>query len=373
MLNPIAAPRDGLTVDEVTALLRSPSVAVSSHLETVDPDTLAPMEDVSDLLEAGSVSRDNYATLHGSCSLTLTAPLSTNTLVRPYIVLSDRYGDTSARFNMGAYFVTSPDRPLGGESTAANGFDRLIILNDFVGDSYTVAAGTAYLTAIETILTALGVTASIDPAAAAKTLPSARVWPMEDGLTWLHIINGLLASVGYRAMWSDDYGHFTTAPYVAPGARAPEWEYDTRADDTLVGLTRSVKADTFGAPNRWIFIRDMPAEGAAEDGDGRYVVVNESTGPTSVAAVGRTITQVTHLEAASQADLVVQGDAHVDASANTHNILSMAIEPNPLHWHFDVVSYLDHADSSLLPKQAVRSWSLDLVTGLMAQTWRGVS
>ncbi len=371
MINKTAAPRDGLTDAQVTALLISPAITVASGLEIIDPTNLIATEDISDTLVGGNIRRDNYATLHGSCVLNLSHYLFfTGNLYRPYMNITDKETGVEARFNLGAYFLTNPTAPLHGGTVSADGFDVLLSLHDPVGDTYSLDAGDNYITSVVAILTARGLTATIEPSA--TTLPTGRVWAMDDNLTWLNICNDLLAAAGYRGLWSDENGALRADPYMPPEDRAAEWAYDATNAETIVGADRFLTSDTFQAPNRWVFIRDNPSGGATSSGDGIYEYENTTSGPTSSSILGRVVTKVVRLEAASQTDLVTQAEAIIERDSDLDAILDLSTGPNPLHWHADVVSYADVPTLFLPGKYSARSWQLDLVTGKMEHVWKAV-
>src|SRR5690349_21668045 len=113
------------STEEIEALLIGDSLDVRSGLELVNSD-LTSGEDISDDLLAGTLRRSMYATIHGTCNLTLARLLPWGaSLVRPYMVLSD--AGVSARFDLGVYVLTTPERPLGATPVVydVSGLDRL--------------------------------------------------------------------------------------------------------------------------------------------------------------------------------------------------------------------------------------------------------
>ena len=78
------------------------------------------------------------------------------------------------------------------------------------------------------------------------------------------------------------------------------------------------------------------------------------------------------LSAASQDDLVSQGIAIIERDSDPDAILDLMTGPNPLHWHFDVVSYSDSQAPFIPPKYSARSWELNLTTGKMKHVWKAL-
>jgi hypothetical protein len=369
--NPTDPLRAGFTAAQITALIRdADAIEVGAGLELLDQN-LTVLGDITDDFDGGSVSRNSYATLHGTASLSITAALDwANAIVRPYMTLSD--ATITARFNLGAYYTSAPSRAVKETPVlyAVDGFDILHGLNSPVGEAYAVDTGQAYLTVVGAILAEQGfTTALIDQSAAASVLPAPRVWALDDKTTWLNIINDLLAAVGYMGLWSDWDGRLRAQQYLTPSQRLVEWVYDTDPATSIVLPERTYERDYFNAPNRWVFVRSNNVDGPAPvEGAGIYTFVNDLTGDTSVQARGRVITKVVFVEAADQAGLVSQAQSTIDADTNVQTQVKPSTDPNPLHWHFDRVDINDTAIGQPL-KAMTTQWTLPLDGSPMRQEW----
>lgn len=367
----ISEPRTGMAAQDVIDLIGAPGVRISSGLELINR-SLVWQEDLSDDLKGGSVSRNSYASLHGTCTLGLSRRLDWGAaIVRPYYQMTD--GVTTARFRLGAYFVAAPvhDPEESPPTYEVTGYDILEGLDDPVGDAYSVAAGEGYLARVETILMQRGYTAYIiDQEAAAKVLPVPRAWAFDDNLTWLTIINDLLAAIGYAGIWSDWDGRLRCEPYQPPRQRSPEWYYDVDIADTLLTAKRKVSYDFDRAPNRWVFYRTNDTDGPAPvEGAGMYTYINQSQGDTSVDARGdRTITRPVGLEVADQASLVARAQITIDADMTVPTTVELDIAPMPLHWHFDLITVNDPGIGPTVDA-LVTSWTLPLGGGNGTQSW----
>jgi hypothetical protein len=366
-----------ITSDQRT-LLTGDHLKVSAGLEVLDLN-LGFIEDISDELAGGSISRNMDARIHGTCRLTLSRQLNWGAvLVRPYMTLSD--GDLSARFNLGAYSLTTPERPVGASPALyeVEGYDRLYLLDREVGDTYEVASGVGYLAALRTLISAAGLSGLLlDGTAETKTLPAAMVWPFitersEQPTTWLRIFNDLAAAVNYRGCWADHDGKFRSEPYATPAVRPPEFTFD--ADDvdvTIVGQTRTLIEDIWKVPNQWKFVQQNRTT-VPTDGDGLYTVPNQSTGPTSIDARGglkwvkRTVVDV-----ADQASLVAYGDRVVAADKRTASIIKATTGPFPAAGHHDVFLYVDSELGGTRKVQATE-WEFDLTGSDVTWTWETV-
>lgn len=371
MQPPTDGPRAALTQAQVVTLIEnSPALLVNGGLELVDL-AMNPVLDISDDLVDGTVTRESFNTLHGTASLELARDLDwANAIVRPYVTLTD--GTTSARFNLGGYLANVPRTRYGKtpNTQTVQGVDILHWLNTTVGEAYVVVTGTSYLAAVETILIGRGILAyTIDQTKTAVTLPSNRVWPLDEQTTWLRIVNDLLAAVGYAGIWSDWDGRLRCVPYENPRDRAAEWVYDDGKYTAMMLPTGEIERDFFDVPNQWVAVRSNNIDGPAPiEGNGVYTYVNARTGPTSVEARGGMVrTRFLSVEAADQPSLVARTSAVVDADIITTTAIETQTAPNPLHWHFDRL-YVANSDLPLMDVLSTR-WSLPLTGGLMSHRW----
>lgn len=371
-------PREAFTAPQIQSLLQdAPALTLSGGLEIVDIN-LDVIEDISDSLAGGQVERNSYAIMHGTARFQITRTIDWGgDLLRPYIVISD--GVISPRWNLGVYHPTTPDHSLEEDPPTfdAEGYDILLRLNQPVGDAYSLAAGTAYLTRVEEILIARGYTQYvIDQGAVGTVAPTARVWAFDDNITWLSVVNDLLASIGYAGIWSDWNGRLRCGPYLPPLDRSPEWYYSDDALTTMLSTKRSVSRDYFSTPNRWVFYRSNLVEGATPvEGNGIYTFVNDSVGDTSVdARRGLVITRTEAVDVADQGSLVVRAMQTIQADMDVPTQVNVQTSPNPQHWHFD---RLFLQDSASLPVADVMctQWTLPLPpsTGDQTQVWRVIS
>lgn len=281
----------------------------------------------------------------------------------------------TARFDLGVFVLTTPPRPIG-ESPATydvTGYDLLYLLQQPVGDTYVVPAGTTYLQAVRDVIAASGAGSSVflDGTAQSTPLPGDRVWMLtdSDAATWLRIVNDLLAEIAYRGIWADESGRFRSEPYRDPALRPVEWVHDTGAA-TIFGSSGTETVDVWNAPNWWRGIRKgmsvQPVEGA-----GIYTRENVSTGPSSQDSVGRIVrAEPMWLDAADQASLVAQVDRQVATDMAVTRIIDGSTGPMPIVGHWDI-STIDHPDLGRVKVQT-RSWSLPLSGGDVKQQWEVV-
>ena len=107
-----AAPRESLSAEQVLFLLRdAPAVTFGRGLEVLDL-YLDVIEDISGEFLSGQATRNNQATIHGTCDLIVGRDIDYGQqLLRPYMTLTA--GGVTARFNAGAYVCSAPQADYG--------------------------------------------------------------------------------------------------------------------------------------------------------------------------------------------------------------------------------------------------------------------
>ncbi len=371
-------PRAGFTPDQVRYLIEnSSSFDVDMGVELLTGLDLTVDLDISSSVSEVAVSRNSLANLHASMSMTTVLPLNWGrSLIRPYMTFTGQTALGSAlstmRFYLGAYFTDTaePDLSEIPPRFDVDGYDVLSILDDAVGDAYSVDVGVNYLDAVEEIFANRGVTRYIiDPDARDRTVTSPLVYTMEDNITWLRVVNDLLAGVGYGGVWSDWNGQLRCHLYQSPSERSPEWLMTSDTATTLLTQRRRIQHDYYDTPNRWVFYRTSNTEDPAPaDDDGRWEYINEFQGETSVEARGRIITKVVGLDSADQASLVRAGQSIVDADMAVPTTIPIETAPFPLAWHFDKLNVSDAVLGASLDVLAT-SWQLNLDGSDMSWDW----
>lgn len=378
-----------LLTPEQRAVLTAQNLATSAGCELLRPDLVA-VEDVSDDLLGGAVEWNLYADVHRTARLQLTRALAWGVdLLRPYVTLTDADSGLSARFPVGVFALTTPELAVGQTPVSydVQGFDRLHLLRREVGDSYEVAAGVQVLDAVRGVIADAGLSGvMLDGSVAGTTVPTPMVWPLtsDTAVTWLRVVNDLLALVNYRGVWADENGLLRSEPYVSPSERSPEWTFDADSAETLVAADRTVTFDLWEVPNRWVFVQsNLPGDPPPQpvDGTGRYVVDNVDG---TVLGVSSTVSQATsqssralvwtrtlRYDAASQSALVALGNRRVLGDLRVAQLLDFSTAPMPAAGHADIFTVRDVAAGVNTRVQA-RRWQLDLDGRDMSWQWEAV-
>lgn len=390
-----AGPRSGHDRATVLDAIHSTNIEYEYGLERLNSN-LQVVEDLTPYMRGGKVTRIMSAMTHGSCSLHISKALDWGTVfVRPYSL------QNGIRFNHGVYALITPKTITGADilSYEVVGYDRLYTLNREVGDTWVAGKGEGVLGEVERAASNAGVGGLLlDGTARAKTLPKAMVFPLipqrgggggnAKPATWLYIINELLKSIGYRALWADENGFLRSEPWTDPKSRGADYLMSDgiirdsgKVFQTLLTATRTVTEDPWRAPNKWIFVRsNYPTKDAngndsppPSEGNGIYTVVNQSDGITSIDERG-VVWPVQHsINAADQASLVTQGNSIVSDDRTMSTTIGLTTAPFPLAWHEDVFDVHDYEADTWFKVKALR-WDLDLRVGAnMPWLWERIA
>lgn len=371
---------------EQRAVLTAPVVEISAGCELLNAD-LTVRADITPDLAGGTVERNMDGPIHGTCTLNLFRRVKWGIdRLRVFMVLTDVGSGVSARFNVGAFVLTTPKRQIGEipEVFSASGYDLTYLLNRQVGTNYTVAAGTTYRQALLDAFAAAGLpgTAMIEGAAADNALPRDRTWALvgrstdpdqtNTPATWLRILNDLQKQWNGAAVYTDHNGRYRCEAHREPAHRPVEWAFDADLDGTLVAEDRSLLENARDVPTRWVFRHTNRAGGLDPvEGNGLYTYNLPDSHPLSAANRGLVWTSVVDFEAASQAKLVELGDRKVAEDLRSSLTLDYPTAPFPAAGHGDVFEVRDSVAEVSVKVQAT-SWAFDLDGSDVRWTWEAV-
>lgn len=342
--------------DQERKVLTARQIDVDFGLELLDDDDRL-LDEIGDDLIGGTVDRELYRAVHGSCDLSLLADYS-GRRVRPWQSVTAAAG--TVRRPLGVFLLTTPERDQTDDDRdvwSTQGVDKLHTLQHQIADTYVVGSGTSYLTAVRDAITAAGSTGLapyLDGTAVDATLDGDRVWVCDPDVpvSWLRVVNDLLSEIGYRGLWVDRLGRFRSEPYRSPAVRATEWDFDlTDPRTSIVDPTRKLTRDSFDGFNFWRFVREGDVRPV--DGNGRYTV-DRSNGSQLRPRFER-------LQVADHAALVARGDQLVDADTRSTQLLEITTGPLPIVGHADVARYVDPELGTL--RVQTRTWRVDLAAG----------
>lgn len=290
--------------------------------------------------------------------------------IRPMLIID---GAASPLGVFSAAQVTPVDAD-GAESLQIEAFDRCWRVRDTKAeDRVYYAAGTGYVTAVEQLLVAAGIS-GILATPSAETLKEAREWAI--GSSYLAIVNELLGEINYNPLYFTAEGYAVLEPASVPTAAQLKHRISDDPDDLAAGadridallprLTRTT--DVYNAPN--VFV----AWCANPEKTGNMVARAENLNPQSPLSVprrGRRIVQVTQVDnIASQSELQAFVDRQRNESLISGETLRISTALLPGYGVRDVVG-LKYKDLSALC--LLQAYTMELrVGGTMQMTLQRV-
>ena len=245
----------------------------------------------------GHLSGNVNAKIRWSGSITYTGTITREQWygyrIRPTLVINGKESP------LGVYVVRPNQTTINASSTVLtlDLYDRTFIpASDAVDDTFSIPAGAVVTDAVREILASTGET-NVAITRDATRLPAGLVW--EPGTSKLTIINDLLASVGYSALWCDFTGAYRVSPYIPPSARPVAHTFNE--DSTSIHSPDLVRKQDALIPNKIVCISQETSDTPAM----RAVALNEDpTSPYSFQSQGVWVAEThTGCEAATQAVL----------------------------------------------------------------------
>jgi hypothetical protein len=347
---------------EVAAALVAPTRTWDFRYDRVDLD--GNVTGTEEVLAASVAYNDLADKIKRTCSVTLRGTTTFDPLsdrLRPYALLRMPDGGWHD-FPLGTFYLPTTGRvrlPTAGKDTIqVQGYDSVqqTLVEDKVMDRYVVDTGTAYTTAVQTVLTGAGLGTgqiTVSP----LTLPGPMEW--EPGTEKLRIVNDLLAAIDYRPIGSSPLGVPRAVPYLEPSQAPVVWEYGIDSESVLRPDV-DVEFDLFNIPNAWIAVvseADRPPLVAK-------LVNDDEADPLSTVNRGRTIVQVLTTDQTAQAADAAVLQAKVERAAlearSVYEIARPTTGLMPFHGEGDVC-LLDYGEGPLRFRQA--EWAMTLKAG----------
>lgn len=274
--------------------------------------------------------------------------------IRPWARLAMRDGGL-VEWPLGVFLLSTPARSLDQRvvSREVAAYDQLLVLQqDKVTDRYSIAVGTKYTDAINTLAAAFSRSVTPSP----LTLSTAQEW--EPGTTKLRILNDLLNAINYESATFDERGVLICQPYQSPADRSVEYTYAADQASVITGPIGQT-LDLFEVFNSWVLVKSEPDAPLL-----RGTFVNDSpSSPTSTVSRGRVIVDYRDEEdAADQATIDAKAARLGFEASQVYENIQFTTAAMPMHGNADVLA-LDIPGLAINAKYSEHTWELPLLAG----------
>lgn len=293
------------------------------------------------------IVHDGFRTIHRTIDLTTTAELDWGReRVQPWVRITG--ADWVDEVPLGVFAMTAPGLTGGRKPPLfqVQGYDLLYLVDQHLQRPVSLPADAPILGSVADLLVQAGFgTVALDASRASDVLSAARSWPVDAGVvTYLSVINDLLAMVGYQPLFVDADGVPSSAPLPAPERRRVAWRYDSTGpvagEQTMVRAEGQARPDDYtDRYNHWYFFMNAhDREVPLTTDDGIFTYTNDTDGRSSVQARGGlVVSRVEGLEAATHDDLVQQAFRLIAEDIHAATTVDWTTKLNPYHGHRDVL------------------------------------
>ncbi|WP_250504832.1 hypothetical protein [Bowdeniella massiliensis] len=257
---------------------------------------------VLDGFESGSISLNVNATIRGGGSLDYTGPEIEwhDYRLQPWFHAIDETTGEEIKRPLGIYLPTAPGTSYDtARAQTIELYDKTDILNsEKYEQTFTVPAGANVVQWVRSIIASTGETAiAIDDSD--ETLRTAQVFDHQ--FTKLQIVNKLLDSIEYFALWCDGWGVYRSGPRKPPQQRAVEVILEDTEDNALYDPAFTHDYDSYRVANHVVALSETDGEKPPLRASARN---DNPDSPFSTVRRGRVITRFEEsVEATSQAVL----------------------------------------------------------------------
>ena len=359
---------------ERVALIEAPHLKLERlRCDLIDIDG-SVIDEFGDQVSSLSINYERTGRVNRMVSMTTTRELHWGRhRVAPYITISSSSGLMDEDVPLGVFATTRAprNREADPREFQVTGYDLLYLVDWPLIEPFTARAGTTtVLEYVAQLISSRGVNAvGLDPSRA-DLLGETRTWAFTEQHTTLDVINDLLGNVGYDTLAMSTTGVAVAGPILHCGQRPSLWTYDADSDTSSVVVgAGDYDDDCTSTPNHWTFYIDSVDRATPiSEGDGIYVVQNDSDGPCSIVERGGVFpAEPVRVEALTQADLVAQGDKIVAEEMHAQQRLTLETDLNPYHDHRDVVHVVD-SRLGIDGRFLVDEWSMDVFDMSMRMT-----
>lgn len=348
-----------------------------SRMEVLSESLAIERDDISDNVIACRIEHGSQRNIHRIIDVDLDIDLDWGRQrVKPYLTVEGGgYTDT---LPLGVFCLTAPTLSGGVRPPrySVQGYDLMYLIDQPLASAVSYPVGQPILAGVRDLLNLRGIQSDhIANTRAEDVLTQTHAWGVEQGFTYLQVINDLLAMVGYRPLHMDRDGFPESGPHPPASQRDVMWRYDAGAPTTTVYMSGREHVDDYtDRPNRWVFwINQTDVDTPPEEGNGLYTVDNISDGPSSqTARGGLVITKAEGIEASTQSDLVLNGDRIVAEDKLSSTTIRLTTSLNPYHGHQDIVEIIDR-DLGIAGPHESMVWNMDVFARTMTHELRSIA
>lgn len=258
------------------------------------------------------------------------------------------------------YFLpatVTPEENATTKSVSVEAYDRCWLVRDVYSTaSVYFAAGTNYITAINSLLTACNV-ALVVSTPTTKTFAEAREdWQI--GTSYLTIINELLSEISYNPLWFNAQGAAVLEPASVPSAENIEHVLDDTVVSSLLLPEIAQKTDIYSAPNVFVCICSNASK------DAPLVATAENTNPQSPLSIMRRGRRIVSIERVNNVTDLTALQDYADNKRNQSMIGGETISVvTGLHDGYGVndVTAIHYGDLNAICVE--RGWQMELKVG----------
>ena len=262
-------------------------------------------------------------------------------------------------YSLGMFVLSTPTRATtdGAASWTVEAYDHTVILQeDSLDAPLYIAAGTAYLDAIQSVLVGAGAANVIVADYIGTALAADREW--EIGTKKLEIINALLTEINYDKLWCDVDGNFVLSAYTEPSPAEIDWTYE-EGELSIIERDTSSILDLYKVPNVFLGICSNPDLNV--DYHSTYINDNPLSPLSTVRRGRRIVSEVHQLESVTtQADLDAAVVRIAFEANQVEEVLTFHTANNPLHSRKDTLA-IWHSDANGIYVDG--EWELPLEAG----------
>lgn len=245
----------------------------------------------------------------------------------------------------------------GSKNVQVEAYDRCYILKQRRTETILhFGAGTNYIDAVESLLTACGIALVLKTPTSAVLATDREDWDM--GTDYLTIANALLTEINYKELWFNGSGFAVLEPRKQPEVESIQHVYDASSVNSMMLKGCTIQTDMFDKPNVFVAVVSNP------DYDEPIVKTAENNSPLSPYSIIRRGFRVVQVEKVSNIADATALQEYVNnlcfQSMRSSEVIQITTALMPDHGIGDIVA-LNHPDITGICEET--AWYMELKAG----------